>query len=164
VKEVIFNTENLVTLDKKSISSLKKQIVDNNCEKIRFCLHKNIEDKLHEMVIVHSKGQYIRPHKHSVKTETFHIIEGKILLLIFDDKGNVLNKVMLEDYNSGGKFIFRMEKDIWHTVVPITEKVVFHEITNGPFNGIDDSIFPEWAPKLNELDMINVFVKSLDIT
>lgn len=36
------------------------------------------------MLIVMAKGSYIRPHKHKNKSESFHIIEGLLDVIVFD--------------------------------------------------------------------------------
>jgi hypothetical protein len=33
---------------------------------------------------------------------------------------------------------------LYHTVIPVSEYVIFHEVTNGPFHKNDVNI-PEWA-------------------
>ena len=66
-----------------------------------------------------------------------------LAVVIFSDDGNIMRIVIL-----GGKsknLYYRLSDNFYHTVVPLSEYVVFHEVTNGPFNK-GDMILPKWAP------------------
>ena len=64
------------------------------------------------------------------------------------------------DYNSGKSFCYRLSTPEYHTVLPKTKYVVFHEVTNGPFRR-EDTVFGEWAPDEGEVDDVKSFIKSL---
>jgi cupin fold WbuC family metalloprotein len=121
-------------------------------------MHRFHEDKVHEMINIYPKNLYIRPHKHSDKTETKHIVEGAMWMLMFDEMGKITNRfVMGKEY--GNTMIYRIESNLYHSIVPITEIVVFHEIINGPYTGSNDSIFPDWAPENNDAKGIEEFIR-----
>jgi len=141
---VEFNTErHVIKVDKERIAGLKSKARERPERKYRLCLHKGLDDPLHEMLIVQHRRNYIRPHRHPLKSETFHVIEGSLEVVLFDDNG-----VITENFSASAEelFLFRVDKDIWHTIIPVSDVVVVHEITNGPFSGNVDSLFPEWAP------------------
>lgn len=161
MKEYYFNKKDIAEVNDKEIVSLKKQALNIPQRKIRLCLHKNEQDLLHEMVIVLCKGCYVRPHKHIYKTESFHILEGDLFLVIFDDKGGIIKKILMSDEDNKGIFLARIEKNYWHMIIPITDFVVFHETTNGPYKGRDDSIFASWAPPGSDKREIKKFISNL---
>ena len=43
--------------------------------------------------------------------------------------------------------IFRTPINIYHTMIPISKFVIYHESKNGPFLKKNDSIFPKWKRK-----------------
>jgi cupin fold WbuC family metalloprotein len=159
--EVIFNTADIVKIDDSLISSLKAQAESNLRKRTRFCLHKDLTDKLHQMVIALSQKGYVRPHKHPNKIESFHIIEGALMLFIFDDQGKIIERFKMGEKGGGDCFVCRIEKGYWHTLVPITDFVVVHEITNGPFTNTNNSVFPNWAPEEGDVDRVNWFLSKL---
>lgn len=161
--EVIFNTEDVFVLDDQLLSYLIGCARSNERKTVRICIHKSLDEQLHQMIIVHHKGNYIRPHRHPSKTESFHLIQGSMLLCIFDDRGKLIDSIILGENRGKHTFVSRIEKNIYHTVVPLTDVVVFHEITNGPFTGIGDSEFPEWAPEQNDQEGISDFLNSIGI-
>jgi cupin fold WbuC family metalloprotein len=77
--------------------------------------------------------------------ESFHIIEGKVDILLFDENGRINNLIPMGDYAGGRKFFYRLPPSHFHTLIIRSEVLVFHEITNGPFNP-DDTVWADWAP------------------
>jgi cupin fold WbuC family metalloprotein len=153
-----FNQDWLIDIGKGEIQDLKKSIVAP--KPVRICMHDSPEAALHEMLIVHQKDAYVRPHKHINKSESFHIIEGEMDVFIFDGEGKITQKVSMGDYNSGKSFCYRLSTSEYHTVLPTTEYVVFHEVTNGPFRR-EDTIFGEWSPGEGEVEAVKSFIISL---
>lgn len=159
--KVIFNTEDAIKIDEQFISFLKKTAENNESKKVTFCLHKTHEDGVHEMINVYPKGLYVRPHKHPIKTETKHMIEGRMLMFIYDDLGHITYQFELTETGLGGCLAHRIEKDYYHSIVPISDIVVFHEIINGPYTGINDSVFPDWAPEIHDQAGIEAFIAKI---
>ncbi len=148
----IFYTENEISeIGQREIEFLKKKSLQNPRQKIRICTHKGPQDRLHEMLIVHTKNAYVRPHKHINKSESVHVIEGMVDVVVFDEKGEIADLIKMGDYASGRVFYYRMEKDCYHTFIIKTDFLVFHEVVNGPFHK-SDTIFPEWAPSEGDVE------------
>lgn len=136
------NDNRTLKINKDYIRYLKSLAEKNEEKKCTMCLHNDIRAHVHEMINVYPKNLYVRPHCHPFKTETKIMIEGKLLMAIFDNMGGVIDTFIMEKKDI---FTFRLEKGIIHTNIPLTD-VVFHEVIEGPFVGKDDSAFPEWAP------------------
>lgn len=136
-----FFQDRLMGVDRKMIDELKRIAVTEK-KNARLCVHASPEDDLHNMIICQHKGTYIRPHKHTAKSEGIHLIEGKLTSVIFDDAGNVLKKVNMA---SNTVFAVRTEKNYYHTYLPTSEYVIYHESKPGPFNRESDSIIAPWS-------------------
>lgn len=143
--EVLYNTDALTTLCQKDVEDLKSRAIHNSRRRIRLCTHPDVGDSLHEMIIVHARGAYVRPHLHRKKSESFHLIEGRLQVVFFDDDGGVKEVLDMAPIGSGKTFYHRLSDPWFHTVIPTSEMVVFHEITNGPFRR-EDTTFAPWSP------------------
>ena len=143
--EVYYSDEPVVTAGPEQIDFLKSTAAANPRKRARICAHPNTGDALHEMLIVHMGGLYVRPHKHLGKSESFHMIEGRLKVFLFDDEGNHTETVALGAPGGDRQFYYRLSKPMFHSVYPETEVVVFHEVTNGPFDAAD-CVFATWAP------------------
>ena len=83
--EVLYSKGSLTTTDQSDINHFKQLSSHNPRKRIRLCAHLSQDDLLHEMLIVHEKNAYVRPHKHPGKNESTHIIEGLVDVVLFDD-------------------------------------------------------------------------------
>jgi cupin fold WbuC family metalloprotein len=145
-QEVLASDTNIAHVNGSDIAYLKRLALKNDRKRVRLCTHRSVDNPLHEMLIVHTKDTYVRPHKHIGKSESFHIIEGLVDVIIFDDSGNITDVINMGDYQSGRAFYQRIAGPYFHTLIIKSHVLVFHEITNGPFNR-EDTVFPPWAPE-----------------
>lgn len=143
--EVLYPAETPVVVDRAFMEELQRQSELNPRRRIRLCAHSDPKDSLHDMLIVHTSGTYVRPHKHLSKVESFHVISGTAEVVLFDDAGRIRRVVPMGPYESGRNFYYRLADAVYHTLVIHTPYLVFHEATNGPFDRAD-TVFPDWAP------------------
>lgn len=137
--------------NKKFINFLEKHY--NRTKKdIRISMHRDSSEKHHDMVLLQKRKDFFKPwyenrrmgtfpHKHLKKGETFHLIKGKMACVIFKNNGKV--KFAFTLYPND---IFRTPINVYHTQIPLTDYVIYHESTLGPFKK-NNSIFPRWADK-----------------
>ena len=157
--EVYVADEPIVALTQSEMDLLKQSSGVSPMKRSRICAHRQGSDLLHEMLIVLERDTYIRPHKHLAKSESFHIIEGAVDVIIFDDAGAVADVIELGEYRSGRSFYYRLADPLFHTLIIRSERVVFHETTNGPFRK-EDTIFAPWSPEDADAGAIADFTKS----
>ncbi len=66
-------------------------------KKKRICLHKTEKDLIQESIIFTKGFIYFRTHKHPYKKpESYHLIKGKLLIVIFDNHNKVKKKIILK--------------------------------------------------------------------
>jgi len=83
--------------------------------------------------------------KHLNKVESFHIVEGKVDVVIFDEAGNITEVVGLGDPSTGRNFYYRLSDSRFHTLVIRGGFLVVHEVTNGPYRK-EDTVLAPFAP------------------
>lgn len=128
----------------------KKNKVD-----LRVCLHENSKSRHHDMIILQQKKNFYPPHKHLRKGETYHIIKGSMVCILFSNSGKILRTCKLKKDD-----IFRTPVNKFHTMFPLSKFVIYHESKTGPFLKKKDSIFSEWSKKLTkDKTHINQFKK-----
>ena len=144
--EVLYPEEEHIFFNKSTIRWIKNLCSKNLSGKIRLCTHRSKNDNLHEMLIVHNKDYYVRPHKHIDRIESMFVLEGEVDYIIFDDIGNIKKILKMGDQYSGKIFYNKLDKPYYHMLIIRSDFLVFHEITTGPF-AKNKTIFPDWAPK-----------------
>jgi cupin fold WbuC family metalloprotein len=143
--EVYYSDDAIVTADDATIAELKRIAGQNRRLRSRLCTHPDLSSGLHEMLIVHHRQAYVRPHRHSGKPESFHLIEGTARVVIFDDAGQITGVLDMAPYGQGKLCYYRMPDEVFHTILITSEWLVFHETTAGPFDP-SRTAFPDWAP------------------
>jgi cupin fold WbuC family metalloprotein len=159
--EVIYSDMEIVTAARSDIAHLEQLSSANPRNRVRLCAHGSPENMLHEMLIVHESNAYVRPHKHPGKSESMHIISGRVDLVVFDDHGDVMQVIEMGEYASGLAFYDRLEKPLFHTLIIRSDVLVFHETTNGPFQ-LGTTIFPDWAPDGSDPAVAERYINDLD--
>ena len=160
--EVLYAEDSIVQIDSLDIAELKLKAKKNPRKRIRVCAHKNIDENIHEMLIVHEKNCYVRPHKHTGKTESFHIIEGKADVILFHEDGSIDQVISMGEITTGLKFYYRLPPFRFHTLLIHSDVLVFHEVTNGPFRP-EDTILAPWSPEeIDEHKVSQYMVKLKD--
>lgn len=152
-EDVLYSTDPIVKVDSDTIAFLESVAQKSSRRQSRLCTHSNENDKVHEMLIIHEKDIYVRPHKHLSKSESFHIMQGEVDIVLFDDSGDITNVIELGEYASGKPFYYRFNIEVYHTVMIKSEVAIFHETTLGPFNP-EDTVYATWAPTIEESSAI----------
>ena len=158
--EVVVADEPLTWVGEHDVELLKARAAANPRRRIRICAHPDVDDPLHEMLIVHARGVYVRPHRHPSKSESMHVIEGAADVVFFDDEGRITQRVPVGAPASGSAFYYRLRDPVYHSLVVRSEYFVFHEVTNGPFRR-DDTEFAPWAPEENDVTGAASFLREL---
>lgn len=146
----------LVTLGTDDIEIVRRLACESPLRRARICAHPSTGDTLHQMLIALHASTYVPPHKHMGKSESFHVVDGQVLVAFFDDDGAPKEAVELAAPGKGLPFFHRISEPAFHTVIPTTELVVFHEITNGPFVR-EDMVFAPWGPAVDDTTAIEAF-------
>jgi cupin fold WbuC family metalloprotein len=116
---------------------------ESAAKSMRLCLHPRPEAELHDMLVLVRRGAYAVPHKHAAKDETYHLVHGTALLVLFDDDGSAVEHAPLDPR---ARFLCRVGAGRFHTLVPTSDVLVFHESRPGPFDPRGDGIDAPWAP------------------
>ena len=159
-EEVYYSETSSFAVSEKDISFLKQCSFETTRRRSRLCTHGSHEDLLHEMFIVHHSEAYVPPHKHFHKNESFHIIEGSVDVVLFDDDGVITSVIAMGDYKTGKPFYARIEMSCYHTLIIRSDILVFHEITTGPFRK-KDTILAPWAPEETDAESVDLYKRQL---
>ena len=111
--------------------------------------HEAADDNPHRFLNVLLRGTYIRPHRHlaPAKAETFLVLEGVAVAILFDGGGAITARYPLGAETPEGRvWGIDLPPGVWHTVLPRTERAVCFEVKPGPWMPATDKEFAEWAP------------------
>jgi len=108
--------------------------------------HASETDAFHRFLNALLRGTYAAPHRHlaPAKPENFSILRGELACFFFDDRGQVLEHVVL---GRGGRLGVDVAAGVWHTIAPVTPEAVCLEVKPGPWDPKTDKEFAPWAPR-----------------
>lgn len=159
--EVLYTTAELTVVDKARVDGLVRAAEETARRRVRLCTHPDAAAPMHEMLIVHERGAYVRPHRHRGKSESLHVISGSADLIVLTESGEIERVVPLGTYESGRAFYYRMGGPRLHTLRILSDIFVFHEATTGPFLR-EQTEFPSWAPDGSDAARVSDYLARLE--
>mgnify|MGYP002140384366 CR=1 FL=1 len=92
------------------------------------------------------KDSYFTPHRHAnpPKPESFLVLEGTVLCIIFDNNGEIAEAHLMGE---GAAYGVDVAAGVWHTIAVLSETAVCYEVKPGPYVAANDKDFAPWAPK-----------------
>ena len=141
---VNFSHGDVVKVHTRQLEAFKKIARENQDKKrYRLCLHDSPDNKLQDMIICMSAGDYARPHKHHNMPESHMILAGRMAIVLFNDDGVVTDAFVMD---RGSDYLaYRVNADVYHMTILLSDSAIEYEVKPGPFEP-SNNIFPLWAP------------------
>lgn len=160
--EIIINSLEILEVTPEIINDLKQKALMSPRKRSRLCMHHTTNHLTQEMLIVFHGDSYMPPHRHPYgKSESYHVVEGTMMVYLFDDAGRMIQNFEMEKAGGRKTFLCRLSDNVWHMPVPTSEWLVYHEIYTGPFEKELDVEFAPWAPPETDLESASRYVKGL---
>ena len=118
-------------IDKETLDRLTAEA--KSCERLRmnFDLRTSADDKSQRMLNALEPGTKVPVHRHRSTAETVIIIRGKVKEILFDENGNVAEKIMMEP--GGDCPVLQIPAGQWHTIESLESGTVIFEAKDGAF-------------------------------
>jgi cupin fold WbuC family metalloprotein len=149
--EVFRTSVDVSVITHQHITLIKDHAISSQKRRSRICLHPSNDALVHEMFIALAGNSYVKPHRHLKKSESFHLVEGDVGIILFDEIGNITKIFRLS--GSANRY-YRSEAGIFHTVVVLSEIAVIHEVSNGPFIA-NETEYANFAPDEGSSEAVN---------
>lgn len=115
--------------------------------------HADDADACHRLLNAVEPDSYIPPHRHlhPTKAETIVVLRGRLVVLYFDDAGQVSERVLLEPGTDqpGAALAVNIPVGCYHSILALTAGAVFFEAKAGPYVPLSDQEKAPWAPAEN---------------
>lgn len=118
----------------------------NPRRRLNLNLHVDYADPCQRLFNAVEPDSYLRPHRHTEppKPECFVAVRGRFQLLIFDDAGQIVERIEISP--CGPVVAADVPAGAWHAVVALEPGSVFFETKPGPYAPLTDKDFASWAP------------------
>ncbi len=140
----------MIHIEENLLKSLSSQARHSSRKRKNYNFHKIPGDTLQRMLNALEPETYLQPHKHESpdKREAFIILQGSMIVVEYDDKGNITDHIITD--HSTGCYGAEVGPGIYHHVICLEEGTVYYEVKDGPYDPDNDKIFASWAPAENE--------------
>ncbi|MBN1649735.1 MAG: WbuC family cupin fold metalloprotein [Bacteroidales bacterium] len=136
----------MIKINEEFISVTSEKAKNSPRRRMNFNFHKEDAATLQRMLNAMEPDTYIQPHKHENpdKTEAFFVLRGKLLVVEFDNTGQIAAHMILDAEK--GNFGAEIAPRTWHTVISLEPGSVAYEVKDGPYDVTLDKFFAPWAP------------------
>jgi cupin fold WbuC family metalloprotein len=148
---------------------INKKLLDETTEKAKqssrlrmnYNFHESPDDPINRLINAMEPGTYLRPHRHKNpdKNEIFLLLRGKAALFLFDDNGNITEKIILDPLSNtyGGE----IPADVWHTLIVLETGSVIYEIKQGPYAPLSPENMAPWSPAVEDREEVKRYMDKL---
>ncbi|MDD5427648.1 MAG: WbuC family cupin fold metalloprotein [Candidatus Omnitrophica bacterium] len=136
----------MIKLTEELIRTVSDKAKASPRKRTNYNFHKNYDDVVQRLLNAAEPGTYIQPHKHENpdKNEVFIILNGSVVVVEFDDNGNVIDHAVLDPAH--GVRAVEIPPGKWHTFITLKPGSVLYEVKDGPYDEKADKHFAPWAP------------------
>ncbi len=145
----------MIKINHDLVKGISQDAKMNDRKRKNFNFHPAATDPMHRMIHASNPGTYVQPHKHESpdKTEAFIILKGKVVLIEFDDNGNIIDHFIMQANTAN--YGVEIPPRTWHMLITLQENSLFYEVKNGPWDLADDKFFAPWSPAEGDPDCKN---------
>lgn len=136
-------------LDQSLFAELAQKATDSPRGRHHHNFHE-MHEPCHRLAVGLQPSTYIAPHRHlsDDKAEVLIVLKGRLGLLIFDDRGVVVEKRVLQ---AGGECLgVDLAPGTYHGLVVLEQDSVLFEGKAGPYRPLGEGEHAHWAPREGE--------------
>lgn len=143
------------------LDSVSVQAKENIRLRMNYNFHDSMDSSIHRMLNALEPRTYLPPHRHKNpdKEEIYLILRGSLLAILFDEAGNVIEKVTLDPLK--GVYGMEIPPCAWHCIVVLEPNTVIYEIKQGPYAPLTPENLASWAPDATDKKGVEAFMKRM---
>lgn len=136
-------------MGQEDFNQICKQARDHSRRRKNYNVHPQLSDPVQRLFNAIEPYSYVQPHRHcgTDAWETFVLIQGEAVVLIFDDDGTILHRahLTLADIR-----MVEIPTNAYHTLFALESGTLLFEIKRGPYDPNQAKDFASWAPPEGE--------------
>jgi cupin fold WbuC family metalloprotein len=113
--------------------------------RMNYNFHPELSDPVQRLINALEPWTYIRPHKHTTKEESFVLLRGTVLAVVFNEDGSIREHAILSA--TSGILGVEFEENCYHMLTSLETGSAVYEIKEGPFVPHTEGSSASFAPK-----------------
>ena len=135
----------MIKITSELIDSVIAQARTSPRRRMNYNFHSDLGDPVQRLLNALEPCTYIRPHKHTTKEESFVLLRGTILAVVFNDDGTIRDHAVLS--TTTGILGIEFEENSFHMLTSLETGSAVFEIKEGPFVPHTEGSSAPWAPQ-----------------
>ena len=129
--------------------------------RMNYNFHEELDDPINRLINAMEPDTYLRPHRHlnPDKEEIFILLRGKVAVFLFDDAGQVTDKIVLDP--QAGVYGAEIKAGVWHGLLVLESGSVIYEVKQGPFAPLAAENFAPWSPEPDDSQGVKSYMEYL---
>lgn len=148
-------------IDKALLDATTALAKNNPRLRMNHNFHDRLTDPVNRLINAMEPGSYIRPHRHTNpdRDECFLLLRGKVAAFIFDEEGNITEKIVLSP--AQGVYGADIKAGLWHGLLVMEPGSVIYEVKAGPFAPLCPANVAPWSPEPDDKEAVKHFLEKL---
>ncbi|MEI8047874.1 MAG: WbuC family cupin fold metalloprotein [Bacteroidota bacterium] len=126
--------------------------------RMNYNFHPELSDPVQRLINALEPWTYIRPHKHTTKEESFVLLRGTVLAVVFNEDGSIREHAILSA--TSGILGIEFEENCYHMLTSLETGSAVYEIKEGPFVPHTEGSSASFAPKEGTPEAV-IFLKKV---
>lgn len=118
-------------INKELLDEITRQAKESPRLRMNYNLHDNLDAKAQKLLNALEPGTILPIHRHPNTTETYLLLRGKLNVILYNDKKEVLETMHLDTAN--GNYGLDIPAGQWHSVEVLESGTVILEVKDGPY-------------------------------
>ena len=118
-------------INKELLDEITRQAKESPRLRMNYNLHDSLDAKTQKLLNALEPGTILPIHRHPNTTETYLLLRGKLNVILYNDKKEVLETMHLDTAN--GNYGLDIPAGQWHSVEVLESGTVILEVKDGPY-------------------------------
>lgn len=118
-------------INKDLLDEITRQAKESPRLRMNYNLHDNLDAKAQKLLNALEPGTILPIHRHPNTTETYLLLRGKLNVILYNEKKEVLETMHLDTAN--GNYGLDIPAGQWHSIEVLESGTVILEVKDGPY-------------------------------
>ena len=120
--------DSIKVITEELLNTISEHAKEDNRLRMNYNFHNSLDDRVHRLLNALEPGTFIPPHRHKnpEKDETYVLLRGSLIVVFYDDDGNVAKKIELKP--NKGLYGLEIPAGTWHSIIVLESNTVIFEL------------------------------------
>lgn len=124
-------------IDTELLDKTSKRAKKSERLRMNYNFHESLDAPAQRLLNALEPGTILPIHRHQHTAETYVLLRGKIRVLFYNDKREVIEEKVLNPLE--GVYGVNIPKNTWHTLEVLEKGSVLFEVKDGPYIPLDNN-------------------------